>query len=1205
MRKIVIIGAILLLFSIFLLSVIDTVHTSDLSLGPDKSITILNPQSYPVVGGDWVIYFNTTGHGTLEINDHSFPEEVGFVGLYQKEGAFWVPVKAKIYDDLISSNWSYLEGKAVFGVKTSGEHILQFRFGDDIKYAHNYAIDESAGLWNDTFDDETGIAIKEDLTVSGGDVELEEIEFYYTESESQSTWNTDTSWQDKATLTFTPDGGNYLILASAELRGTNDGYDIRSQLTVDGTTYGYLTTEPDEEGSSLWSYHFSTHRIMNLDSSEHTIKIQYSTENTGGTVGIKNARIAVLEMKDYHFAETDTEQSLSTSYSDIVTETFNVDTPGYYLIIGSSEYRPASTSYSVYAQLWVDSTSLGEAFVEGEQTTDYRDYISLNVSYLSAGSHTLKIQGRSESGTMYMRRARVSAIRLTDHYNHDSISGESYTTNGGTSWADKTVLSFTPPVAADYLIFGTGLVGVDAGNSANQNGFWDMTIDQTEYGYMQRGASDNSDRAAYFSFKNLSLDAQNHDVALRYRSGSSASPDAGMGNARIIAIPVKPYETSGNLTSIEITPQNFTSWDRFYADDATPSGTSITYKILDENNNTIMSVTSGQDISSITNTTIRLLASLSTTNVSLTPTLHDWNVTWITPLGVNWWNQSQSSDDVNRGDSIVLRARWTDPTALLNATLQRNVSGAWQNVSTIELNGTEDWSNFTLSSELLSWDIGNISWRIYANSTTGNFNYTDTMSFDLWGLSNLSWVSPADGSNYTQGTQIPLKCLIRDANNSSSINNHPVNFYWWNATTSNTTIGSNSTNNTGHATINWDTTGLSAGTYYIKSNITDNETLYYNVTSEDEANISIIIISDSEPPKFYTPGLSVSEVAQGDTTELWISITDNSGVNSSKFKIMYPNGTEYNFTASLKNKTTQSGFWNYTFNTTGKPLGTYNWTFAYADDGVNEWNSTTIELKFNVSDMSPPIMGIPGYTDMLELGNEQNITISIIDASNLTVNISIEDLDGGANKTMNGTTPSFWYAYTPPASNETVNFTVYAVDSEGYQSSTSGNFSVGIFRIIEVNSGYTLISLPLNEWYLYAENFGSSIPNITKVTMVNRTTKTYSTRLISITGDNYIMEPGYGYWTYGSSNETSQRFGAPVDTIISDLITGWNLIGLKANATASETATDIGSNCTQIVGNWNKTVYENTYIVGVGGDFNMTIGKGYWVWVDNDTTWIY
>ncbi|MCK4528622.1 hypothetical protein KAW18_14725, partial [candidate division WOR-3 bacterium] len=65
---------------------------------------------------------------------------------------------------------------------------------------------------------------------------------------------------------------------------------------------------------------------------------------------------------------------------------------------------------------------------------------------------------------------------------------------------------------------------------------------------------------------------------------------------------------------------------RFYANDTMPAGTSITYKILDESNNTIMSIEDGQVISGIAGGSFRLFAELSTINRSFTPVLHDWSV---------------------------------------------------------------------------------------------------------------------------------------------------------------------------------------------------------------------------------------------------------------------------------------------------------------------------------------------------------------------------------------------------------------------------------------------------------------------------------------------------------------------------------------------------------------------------------------------------
>jgi|GEM_PF-4984008 len=122
----------------------------------------------------------------------------------------------------------------------------------------------------------------------------------------------------------------------------------------------------------------------------------------------------------------------------------------------------------------------------------------------------------------------------------------------------------------------------------------------------------------------------------KYVSKEATSGDP-FGNADqyrpYLEIDYNGYYYSGNITSNPINSSDFDSWVRwgsFYTNATTPAGTSITYSILDEYDNFIMNVVSGQDISTITNSTIKLHAELElvTTDVSITPTLHDWNVSW-------------------------------------------------------------------------------------------------------------------------------------------------------------------------------------------------------------------------------------------------------------------------------------------------------------------------------------------------------------------------------------------------------------------------------------------------------------------------------------------------------------------------------------------------------------------------------------------------
>jgi hypothetical protein len=215
---------------------------------------------------------------------------------------------------------------------------------------------------------------------------------------------------------------------------------------------------------------------------------------------------------------------------------------------------------------------------------------------------------------------------------------------------------------------------------------------------------------------------------------------------------------------------------------------------------------------------------------------------WTEGVPPTWYNQSQNVSKLHKGEAINLSARWTDNKGLKNATLAHNGTGTWQNVSTIALSGTENWSNFTLVTGL-GWTPGIKGWKIYANDTSNNENVTDVMTFELWGWSNVTWISPPGGSSYTVGETITLTCLVRDANTSAPIENYPVHFY--NRTDSTVTydFGVNYTNSSGYAAMDWNTSGVAAIWYYPKGNITDNATLFYNVSAVHEKNTSIKLLS--------------------------------------------------------------------------------------------------------------------------------------------------------------------------------------------------------------------------------------------------------------------------------------------------------------------------------------------------------------------------
>ncbi len=380
----------------------------------------------------------------------------------------------------------------------------------------------------------------------------------YAENESESSTKL-TTYQDKAVLTFTPQvAGSYLLIATAELRGSSTSYSVLARLSVDGVAYAELTGEPDQTGIYRESY--ATHEIVNLTVASHTIKLQYRSESRYASAYIRRARLLAIPLSTFESQENAATQTLSAryaTYQDVVSKPFTVGEAGDYLLLSTAEFNSLSTSQSVRVRSLVDATNLGEVLSEAQDTTDWLDYCTMKVTNLAAGSHTLKMQACNSSTTKHkIRNVRVTAIPLAANgLLYQFASAEAYVTNGTATPVNTASLTFAPSVPADYYLLSTAIVGGDARNGTGYNGFFDLEADGTSVGYEQKGCHDNTDRMTFATLKKLSLSATSHTFNTRVRSGASASPDGGMGNARIIALSQIPPEpepaVSGSLGKTE------------------------------------------------------------------------------------------------------------------------------------------------------------------------------------------------------------------------------------------------------------------------------------------------------------------------------------------------------------------------------------------------------------------------------------------------------------------------------------------------------------------------------------------------------------------------------------------------------------------------------------------------------------------------------
>jgi len=236
----------------------------------------------------------------------------------------------------------------------------------------------------------------------------------YAESEAESSWSTNTNWQDKVALTFTPStSGDYLIIATANYGGSSTDYSTLLQFLKDGSVQVGPTRETS---ASEARYTFGVMRKINLDATSHTFKIQYKTENTLNTAHISYAHIVAIRIDQFsntYYAESEVESgpAAANTWYNKVTNTYTAQAADH-LIIGSILYKAGSTSSSVGLKLVQGADVDQSPLVEHKDSTDYEGCFMMAKASLSAGSVTDKIQYMGESTSARVKNARLISLQL-------------------------------------------------------------------------------------------------------------------------------------------------------------------------------------------------------------------------------------------------------------------------------------------------------------------------------------------------------------------------------------------------------------------------------------------------------------------------------------------------------------------------------------------------------------------------------------------------------------------------------------------------------------------------------------------------------------------------------------------------------------------------------------------------------------------------
>ena len=255
----------------------------------------------------------------------------------------------------------------------------------------------------------------------GGHILIVQVSDYHTayvEAESNTTSET---YVDKTTLTFTPSSaGDYLVLGSCHMTMNSVVRSFYTQLTHGGTSQG----EVCKEISVANEYReYTTMRVITFSSAQQTLKIQYKTEDASQAAYIKEARITAIRLSDLGVDNNSVdidgpETTTSETYVDVpsatITFTPSPNQQGDYLVMGFCLLNGSATNRKAYAQLDLDGTPHGEMSFRPDDTKDYLPFIFIHKERISPGSHTFKLQYKTEASSMTVecQNARLLVIKV-------------------------------------------------------------------------------------------------------------------------------------------------------------------------------------------------------------------------------------------------------------------------------------------------------------------------------------------------------------------------------------------------------------------------------------------------------------------------------------------------------------------------------------------------------------------------------------------------------------------------------------------------------------------------------------------------------------------------------------------------------------------------------------------------------------------------
>jgi len=380
-----------------------------------------------------------------------------------------------------------------------------------------------------------------------------------------------------------------------------------------------------------------------------------------------------------------------------------------------------------------------------------------------------------------------------------------------------------------------------------------------------------------------------------------------------------------------------------------------------------------------------------------------------------------STGKIHKGDYAYLYSNWTDNFMLSHGFLEWHNGTEWKNntlTSPTQMSENPDWANFTIRIPTTMEMPNNLTWRVWANDTSGNLNVTENNTLDVWGWATVESISFNPGT-ILNGTTTNVECRVTDINSSKAISGYYIEF--WNESAM---FGSNITDSDGRATFEYTDYSKADSDYNLICEISGNATLKYDTYDPINYRQDIIHIrtEDITAPNTTNYALNATQAQKGGLINtvnyLKIYAEWNEDIN-----IASGSYVSFNRSAPLISEPTRtvSGNWtNHTFTINQSWIVGPHIAKLNASDLSNNWNNTLPYLQFTVF----------GYSQTNMTSPENGAGYSIGDIFYVICNITDED----SLTPIGGYKVSFYEEGNPIGTNYTdeTGIAIYKVDTTGY-----------------------------------------------------------------------------------------------------------------------------------------------------------------------------